>query len=126
MKALVTGGHGFIGSHIVDKLREADLEVVAEGSIWAGGNRMADTENGAGKLAARHEPAQRRDMRPLAVAFEPGLDRPVKDRGQRRRIGTHGRSLAKKREVSGTNRAQRGSPVIRAGPTPASTPARPG
>ena len=80
----------------------------------------------AGKLAARYEASQRVGVRLLAVAFEPGLDRLVKDRGQRRRIGTHGRSLAKNRAVSGTNRAEQGSPGIRAGPTPASTPAHPG
>ena len=28
MKALVTGGHGFVGSHIVEKLLAADFEVV--------------------------------------------------------------------------------------------------
>ena len=35
MKAVVTGGNGFIGSHIVDKLVELDWEVVVVDNLSA-------------------------------------------------------------------------------------------
>ena len=43
MKALITGGAGFIGSHLAERLLELDHEVFIIDNLWTG--RLANIEN---------------------------------------------------------------------------------
>lgn len=70
MKALVTGGHGFIGSHIAQRLLANDIEVVVLASPWGKLHNLESFEDHPGLTV------ERADITNVATLHEPmrGID----------------------------------------------------
>ena len=129
-RVLVTGGCGFIGSHIVDLLVESDIEVVVLDSLAPDVHPTRpdylsdDVEYHFADVARRRRvasgPARRRRRvpsgRPRRARRRLRRRRSVRGR-QRRRNGGRSRS-APPRRVRGTNRAGQQHGGLRRGPIP--------